>query len=128
MDLSLFSRCWKALVEPRNVAATVERNGQSQDEHGKTNAIESTNEQGDEEQEHESRLTTESEYNPQACLFLSLPPEIRNMIYRYTLVEGDIFVDTTVMQPALLQLNRQIRAESIQIYYKGNHFHWTLSA
>lgn len=45
------------------------------------------------------------------------------MIYHYALVvEGDIIVDTTMTQPALLQVNRQIREESIQIYYKQNSF------
>ena len=59
---------------------------------------------------------------------LSLPPEIRNTIYRYALVQGKISVRApafaTAEQPALLQVNRQIRTEAINIYYHENEFLW----
>ena len=62
---------------------------------------------------HESRL-------------LSLPPEIRNTIYRYALVQREISIRApafaTAEQPAVLQVNHQIRTEAIDIYYYENEF------
>lgn len=52
---------------------------------------------------------------------LSLPPELRNEIYRYALVEGHIYINGSnadeFQQPARLQVNQQIRAECKQIFY-----------
>lgn len=60
---------------------------------------------------------------------LSLPPEIRNIIYRYALVEGLIrVIQDPPPQPALLQLNRQVRDEAIQIYYQENCFRWIIAS
>ena len=60
--------------------------------------------------------------------FLLLPAEVRNMIYRHALVEGEIRVTTTTTQPSLLQVNQQIRQEAILIYYQENTFYWCISA
>jgi hypothetical protein len=63
-------------------------------------------------------------------LLLSLPPEIRNIIYRYALVEDEIEIDPPMSpvpeQPSLLQTNRQVRAEASDIYYKENEFVWCI--
>ena len=58
---------------------------------------------------------------------LSLPPEIRNRIYRAVLVdeEGPIYVKPDEKLPAapgLLQTCRVIRKEAITIYYQENRF------
>lgn len=55
---------------------------------------------------------------------LRLPPEIRNMIWRFAVVGGTIKFDPANGEapnpPALLEVNRQIRAEAIDIYYREN--------
>ncbi|KAK5733162.1 hypothetical protein LTR17_009903 [Elasticomyces elasticus] len=54
---------------------------------------------------------------------LTLPPEIRNIIYGDVLVEGDIYytheLDT---EPAILRTCRQTRSEASRIYYEENRF------
>ena len=58
---------------------------------------------------------------------LSLPPEIRNLIYRYALVEGEINIGHPHVLPTLpgaLQVNKQVRSETLDIYYKENVFVW----
>lgn len=61
---------------------------------------------------------------------LSLPPEIRNSIYRYTLVEEEICITpwdlSGASHPALLEVNRQIRSEATEIHYKENRFSWRI--
>lgn len=56
---------------------------------------------------------------------LSLPPEIRNIIYREVLAHGAIQMSAIVLEPPLLRVSRQIRDETMQIYYKENTFEWT---
>lgn len=60
-----------------------------------------------------------------------MPAEVRNQIYRYTLVEVTDFEDddswivldqSTAMQPALLRCCRQIREEAFSIYWEENAF------
>ena len=61
---------------------------------------------------------------------LSLPAEIRNRIYNYALVEGRIEIQShsePPPQPALLQVNRQIRSEARQMYYRENNFVWFIN-
>lgn len=57
---------------------------------------------------------------------LKLAPELRNIIYRYTLVKPDeIVVSAGALppsSPALLQVSRQIRNEAKEIYHKENLF------
>ena len=65
-----------------------------------------------------------------ASPFLSPPPEIRNIIDRHTLVVGDIHVlpgTPPPPTPGLLEVNRQIWSESIDIYYKENGFRWYIT-
>ncbi|KAI7774082.1 hypothetical protein LA080_009285 [Diaporthe eres] len=54
-------------------------------------------------------------------LFLSLPPEIRNIIYRQALVQYPFI--SSMSQPALLRTNKQIRAEAFEMYYAQNEFY-----
>ncbi|KAK8075611.1 hypothetical protein PG997_010274 [Apiospora hydei] len=62
--------------------------------------------------------------------FLSLPPELRNMVYYLAL--GDLRASygpttcTALAPPALTQTNRQVRAETLSLYYSQNRFHFTL--
>jgi hypothetical protein len=61
--------------------------------------------------------------------FLTLPAEIRNIIYRYVLHEDYIYAfDGTLppSQPGLLQVNRQLRKEASEIYYKENIFRFEI--
>ena len=52
------------------------------------------------------------------------------MIYRLVVVEGVIRIqpNTTPAEPSLLQVNKQIRKEAIQLYYKENVFCWRIRA
>ena len=63
---------------------------------------------------------------------LSLPAELRNMIYNYALIEDDdIEIHTSTPPPpqlVLLQVNRQMRNEAIKIYYTQNEFNWVIHA
>lgn len=63
---------------------------------------------------------------PVRPMLLSIPAEIRNRIYRMVLVKGDwtrVKVNAPPPKdPALLQTCRQIRAKSIELYYKENDF------
>ena len=62
--------------------------------------------------------------------FLSLSPEVRNIIYRFAIVEDGLIVihqqSPPPQQPGLLQVSRQIRQEAIDIYYQENLFRWRL--
>lgn len=67
---------------------------------------------------------------PERCAFLSLPPEMRNRIYRFALVEtGDISIPATgslPAEPGFLSTCTQIRGEASGIYYKQNNFVFTV--
>ena len=58
--------------------------------------------------------------------FSSLPPELRNQIYKLVLVSGHritLFRPHSLVQPALTKTCRQIRRESLGIYYSRNSFY-----
>jgi hypothetical protein len=56
---------------------------------------------------------------------LSLPAEIRVIIYKYVLISnGDIGMVNYAHQPRLLQTNKQVRNEALDLYYKENIFNW----
>ncbi|KAI7158576.1 hypothetical protein KC349_g4787 [Hortaea werneckii] len=73
---------------------------------------------------------------PGRCLLLELPPELRDLIYEYTLkseshsnqmvtfkldpYQRDTL--TQAVQPSLLLTNRQIRQESLGIFYRSQTF------
>ncbi|KAK5127466.1 hypothetical protein LTR85_006805 [Meristemomyces frigidus] len=61
---------------------------------------------------------------------LSLPPELRNIIYRHVLVEpSNIVVPHGTLpppQPGLLRSGKQVRREAIKIYYTENVFTFRL--
>ncbi|KAK5731994.1 hypothetical protein LTR17_010947 [Elasticomyces elasticus] len=64
--------------------------------------------------------------SPGAWTLLTLPPEMRNRIYREVLVEGDIYIYThsrfLPIEPALVRVCRQTRDEALAIYHKENVF------
>ncbi|KAK4548801.1 hypothetical protein LTR36_008574 [Oleoguttula mirabilis] len=62
--------------------------------------------------------------NPPASPLLSLPPELRNRIYRFTLVEAHAIRITADQheQPNLLHANRQLRSEARAIYMQEKDF------
>ena len=55
---------------------------------------------------------------------LELPPELRNRIYRFALVEKDSIElgNPGFTEPPLLMTSKQIRAEAIQIFHIENNF------
>ncbi len=63
---------------------------------------------------------------PPSCTFLALPGEIRNRIYRYTLIAARPFsVQLQWNRPldtALLRVNKQIFDEASSIFYAENAF------
>lgn len=66
----------------------------------------------------------------QESAFLAIPGEIRNLVYRKVLVQRKIHIGPSDRpgQPALLQVNSQIRQEAIQIYYRENRSKWEIYA
>ncbi|KAK4541937.1 hypothetical protein LTR36_007301 [Oleoguttula mirabilis] len=55
---------------------------------------------------------------------MSLPPELRIAIFEFCLCEvGPIEVTALLKEPALLQTDRQVRAETRPIWYQGNEFY-----
>ncbi|KAK5121087.1 hypothetical protein LTR85_005571 [Meristemomyces frigidus] len=56
---------------------------------------------------------------------LSLPPELRAAIFEYCLHEGEIQITAQLQQPGLLQTCKQLRAETLPMWYyaKDNVFH-----
>ena len=59
---------------------------------------------------------------------LDLPPELRNSIYRLALRNIRPIKPLTGRPPALVQANKQIRAEATSIYYAENTFSIALTA
>lgn len=59
---------------------------------------------------------------------LGLPAEIRNMIYKYAIVDkkSPIKVTEHLKQPPLLSVNRLIRSETLNIWYRENKFETTI--
>ena len=53
--------------------------------------------------------------------FLSLPPELRNTVYEYVLVNGERSL-VLPEAPALFHVSKQIRRESTDIYFRLNTF------
>jgi len=49
---------------------------------------------------------------------LALAPELRNRVYEYALLEPDtVVVTTSLQQPALPRVNKQVRGEALDLYY-----------
>ncbi|KAK4549861.1 hypothetical protein LTR36_005162 [Oleoguttula mirabilis] len=71
-----------------------------------------------------------SSVESERCALLSLPPELRNRIYRFVLVESDdIHVAATgplPVEPGFLRTCSQVRNESSAIYYKKNKFNFVV--
>ncbi|KAK3641141.1 hypothetical protein LTR56_006863 [Elasticomyces elasticus] len=57
------------------------------------------------------------------CRLLELSAELRNIIYEFVLLQkDDIVVTPTLRSPALLQVSRQIRQETLAMWYESNTF------
>ncbi|KAK5739639.1 hypothetical protein LTR17_005123 [Elasticomyces elasticus] len=60
-----------------------------------------------------SRKKAKATAPPVVSRLMSLPPELRNSIYEYVLLEpDDIDVDANLLPPALIQVSPQIKAEA----------------
>ena len=60
---------------------------------------------------------------------LTIPPEMRNRIYREVLVEGRITIsghDQLPTEPPLLRVCRTTRHEALSIYYQENRFRFLI--
>ncbi|KAK5676041.1 hypothetical protein LTS10_011330 [Elasticomyces elasticus] len=67
--------------------------------------------------------------SPAGPTLLTIPPEMRNRIYREALVQGNIYMSRCCPffgplpdEPALLSVCHQIREEALSIYYCENKF------
>lgn len=70
-------------------------------------------------------MSLKSDQTSRCKSFLSLPAEIRNIIYRYACVKEDpIPIDTPL--PSLTQTNQQLRQESLSMYHQENIFKFTI--
>lgn len=71
-----------------------------------------------------SRQAPSKEIKPS---LLGLPAELRNEIYRYALVEGEITIGLAgLVQPGILRTCQQMRCEASGIYYQENNFTITI--
>ncbi|KAK5678527.1 hypothetical protein LTS10_008971 [Elasticomyces elasticus] len=62
------------------------------------------------------------------CKLLELSAELRNIIYEFVLLQKDVIVVTpTLRSPALLQVSRQIRTETLAMWYESNTFEITVN-
>ncbi|KAK0336000.1 hypothetical protein LTR91_019827 [Friedmanniomyces endolithicus] len=78
------------------------------------------------------RLAEPAQWRPPPAkrpnILMTLPPELRNIIYEAVLVVKDDYVricchdDPPWQEPPLLCVSKTIRAEASSIYYKGNDF------
>ena len=59
---------------------------------------------------------------------LSLPPEMRNMIWRFVLcLDNPIIINDTYQLPAVIQTCHQIRHEALIIFHSENKFEHTVN-
>ncbi|KAK3653364.1 hypothetical protein LTR56_004568 [Elasticomyces elasticus] len=67
--------------------------------------------------------STTSVQHHEDCKLLDLSAELRNIIYEFVLLQkDDIVVTPTLRSPALLQVSRQIRKETLAMWYESNTF------
>lgn len=72
---------------------------------------------------------TTSQSEPSGARLLLLPGELRTMIFEYVVVSpGVIEVTKDLRPPALVQVNRQIRAETYKLWRMNNRFKCTVRA
>lgn len=63
--------------------------------------------------------------DPTRCRLLDLPPELRNEIYSYILSSEVIMLGNStphIPEPAILAVNRQVRSETLSLFYADNTF------
>jgi len=66
--------------------------------------------------------------SPTTSALLNLPPELRIIIFEFALiVDGNIAVTTDTKTPALFATNRQVRSETIPIWYGKNEFRFVVN-
>ncbi|KAK4895243.1 hypothetical protein LTR27_006586 [Elasticomyces elasticus] len=75
-----------------------------------------------------SKNNTEHEEQTQECKLFALPAELRNSIYEEVLQQGtDVAIDADTRIPALLQVSKQVRSETLAMWYKGNTFRFFIT-
>jgi hypothetical protein len=57
-----------------------------------------------------------------SCPLLNMPPELRNDIYRYALLGPEFIVSNSFAEPSLLRTCKQIRTESLKLFYLETSF------
>ncbi|KAK3641140.1 hypothetical protein LTR56_006862 [Elasticomyces elasticus] len=61
------------------------------------------------------------------CMLPTIAPELRNKIYEMVLLEdGTVRIDKKLRVPALLQVCRQIRSDTLVMWYERNYFALTV--
>ncbi|KAK4895244.1 hypothetical protein LTR27_006587 [Elasticomyces elasticus] len=61
------------------------------------------------------------------CMLPTIAPELRNKIYEMVLLEDhDIVIDKKLRVPALLQVCRRVRTETVAMWYERNNFDLTI--
>ncbi|EME84624.1 uncharacterized protein MYCFIDRAFT_195623 [Pseudocercospora fijiensis CIRAD86] len=78
------------------------------------------------------QANTPSAKDEQKCRLLTLPGELRNRIYRLVLLTANnekISISSTgFSRPALTRVNKQVRRETLKIFYYENRFKTTIHA
>ncbi|GAB7342093.1 hypothetical protein MBLNU457_g0369t1 [Dothideomycetes sp. NU457] len=69
----------------------------------------------------ERLLRQDKEHAEAPFRFVDLPAEMRNMIYDLVTVENDKVI-AAAAQPAIAKTNKQLRSESLAVYYGANRF------
>lgn len=62
----------------------------------------------------------------QLSTLLSLPPELRLIIYEFALITRRVEMDSTTKPPSLLSTSRQVRSETIPVWYGKNKFRFSV--
>lgn len=66
------------------------------------------------------RPTTQDEARHR--LLLALPTEVRNMIYKLLIPQGEVYSFTHLIIPSICQVNRTLRKETLNLFMAANEF------
>ncbi|KAK5711052.1 hypothetical protein LTR15_012699 [Elasticomyces elasticus] len=84
----------------------------------------------DDERAAETRRRVKARAKRLGPLLFRLPAELRNEIYEMVLLQRNpvhsIQVNRDLRVPALLQVSRQVREETLKIWFEGNGFYYTV--